>query len=377
MICAMIKGKKITAYAIFLVVVLAASPLQAGEANNKYPFDPSTIETDGGWEEFQISEITDYGWCGTDKTVIRRRFVFYLMDMYSKKSILVLHVDEKKPFYTKFVGCTQDNRYIFFERRDAEKPVYIEIYDVKSGKPVKVLTVKSDYRKWPSILNGDTSLLSPDGKYLAWHSKKTAALSDGKEISIIPVFNEVSDQALHIEWSKDSKKAFILDWDKQHRLLIYDVVREKLSVFRLELGDFYARILKLSSDENKLYIWGWHQQSGDNRIFKLDLKNLHSEKPIVTPGVFLNNVGPFTTGPGNTLIFSVYPHCSKPSHLPNEFAGLFVADEQGNVIKRLTKGMDMYPSFSRNGTAITFLHCERAGGRWRDKGYALIKKKAD
>jgi len=360
-----------TAFFLFAVIGLISF---AGAEDQKegYPFDPSQIEMDDSWEEVFIDKGGDQNWCSNDKTVNREPSGFYLWDIYSKKTNHIFHKDKNIYFTIKFVGCTPDGRYVFFERLDSEGKSYIEVYNVKNGGPVKVYTVNSDY-KGPSLSNYGISMVSPDGKYLAWHNKGTGILLDGDMISILPILKEVGSQPTHMVWSRDSKKAFLIDPGKQTYLYVYDVSSEILSSFQLETGNYYARIVKLSWDERKLYIWGLLGEFGSGRLFALDMEELQSGKSI-SPKVLISEVESFAPGPGNIIVFNVYPHLAKRSHLPVEYAGLFVADERGNVIKRLTKGFDTNPKFSQNGAALTFDREKKMERTWKGLGYALLRK---
>ncbi len=373
----MMMEKKIIA--VVLLLIFALIPFANAEGDkNKLPFDPAKIPMDENWEEVLL--VKDEGgpqWCGPRKIFFRTAPAgARLIDVFTRE-VKTLALDSEYEHY--FMDCFPSGKYIVFKRKYRKKDGKgfdsIAFHDAESNKPIKVLPyiTRSRFRQIASI---GYSLLSPDGKYMAWFDKGEILLEGEKKITLLPVLRELDMEFRDITWSPDSRKIFFLTKIKPQKLIVYDKKTADYKIFSINLIGYYALELKASPGGKSVYLRAIRDEVDRGNLFRLNLDKLEPTSSIIRPEFLSNAVSTFNFGAEGTMVFNARPPPDSKSLFSFEFAGIYLADMDGNVQSRLTAGhYDTEPIFSKDGNMIAFDRTDpKIPGNWKYLIYVLFRK---
>jgi len=370
-----VKGKTTISLSIFFIFFLTSIASANEEA--KFPFDPSQIEMDDAWEEVLLVEGGFYPrWCGPGKIFYFTATTgFKLINIFTRE---VKSFPENDDYRDYFMDCTPSGSHVVFKRRNFKKKndksfQSIVVFDTNSGKEAAVLPDSKE--KLPSVSSFPYSLLSPDGKYMAWYEKGKLRVNDEYKIKLVPVSKKAKEEFLDLAWSPDSRKIFILPRGDMKALTMYDVMSDRYSTYPLDFDKHTPFKIAVSSDGNSIYFQAalfWHFR---NYLYRFDFNDLHSSASQMKPLLLANGFSYFTLGPDGKIVFSPVPPPDSKSEFPFAFAGIYLADRDGKVTGRLTAdNYDLGPRFSQNGSMIVFERVTTVPGKWKDYIYLLIRK---
>ena len=366
--------------ASFLIVVIGlVSFAGAEETKENYPFNPSEIIMDKSWEEVLLVEEGFYPrWCGPRKIFYATpKKGFHLIDVGTREvSRLQLH----DAYRYQFKGCLPSGRYIIFKRRyrnrDANGFDSIAIYDSKSHEHTNILPLSPE--KFPHISFPFRSLVSPDGRYMAWYEAGEIRLKEGEKIVLVPVLRRPYKRLYNLAWAPDSKKIFLILGGKSQKLIVYDIETGRQKSFLLDTGKYGAKFLAVSPDGKNLYVRAILYEFVEDFLFRLNLEEIGENISEVKAQFLKNGVDFFSFGSNGKMVLNIVPSPDARSRFPFEFAGLYLADMDGNVLKRLTaNNYDLGPRFSQDGRMILFerVNIKPGPGKWIDYIYILVRKK--
>lgn len=326
------------------------------------------------WQEIFIDKGYSYTWCGNRQLIL---------EFGEKKPRLVdIHTKDIHELLIEadYYGCSPDGRYVFSQK--AKDCGGLVVYDTRI-KQAQCLIQKKDSRQFFSY--GSPTLLSPDGRYLAWYSRGDIKLSGGELLTLIPILENDMISRESIAWSPDSKKLILLTGSTSHLddlrgtpkqyLILYDVLTNIRTTLKFEFkGDFYGKRIKISPDGKKLYIEAILEEFGKGYLLVLDLFKLDPTKLTVRPVLLKDGIWSFDVGVDNLIVLHTFPDPEVPTNKPPNIktAGLYLADSRGKIIQRLTSNtIDLYPKFSRDGRAIAFRRTTVKP--WTESIYVLLK----
>ncbi len=355
------------------------APLQANASAKKpRPFDLSKIPTDDSWEDTGImaEEIKpcgrDYVYMGLKKIKAKNeeddRYRLHVRNMVTGDEQL----SAAEPYqHEKFIGCTPDSRFLFIENSPYQLPSELHVYDTATMKKALTITSGSESGGAPSLHS-----FSPDGRYLLTDEKKSSIiiLPDGRKITLLPLEHQLGGNVISATWSADSKKVYAIIKRGPDELVIYDVETGKQRVVVLKYNDskYSDHIgvgILVHPETGKVYIHAGFadgmELSSVEYLFMFDPAELpkKGKRNVVKPKFLGNIFATVECGPGGTLLFSMMPDQEgyEPS-FPKAYEGIFLADSDGKVLKRVTKseGKDegcckIYPRFmpERNFLIVT------------------------
>lgn len=376
-----------------LLVSLALSIPAFADPVLPRPFDPEKIPLDNGWEESLVSHDSsapcgksllyegwesilnkDWKYDPNEKTSTGWRYK-------SKKKISVRDVKTNVVREIAFLavptfkGCTPDSRYLFIDANINGGA--LEVFDTQTMRQVHSWPWKE-----PSGHSG--RLLSPDGHYLAWFTDEEIMLGGDWKLKTIPLLRDSSRDKDSLAWSPDSRKVYLLPDISTELFFIYDVPTKKLDTVRLifDLPHFAAIDIKVHPETGVIYIFGGLIEDYffyyDKYLFSLDPANIpNGGKSVKVPTKRVGDVFvTFAFGPDKTILFSMMSLDEMSGDMfPEEYNGIFVADLDGNILRRITKGTyDYAPYYWKEQDTILFKRATRPDGFLVEKVISIKRK---
>lgn len=348
------------------------------------PFDPEKIPMDNGWEETLVSEGSSAP-CGKNLLYEGWERIYDEEGNHiSNKEII--HVRDVKTNVVReaalpgsiphFLGCTPDSRYLFIKRCDDD--CMLAVFDTRS-------MLKTHSLPWNEPDEYRGQLLSPDGHHLVWYADEEVMLGGDWKLKTFRLPKDVALGGDYLAWSPDSRKVYVLSSHKYRLLTIYDVQTKKHDVVNLlfDLRVVDPSWINVHPETGGIYITGGFVDDNEHFIEKY----LYSLDPAAIPknrGKALKartkRVGDifvaFDFGPDNTIIFSMmYPSDTMGDIFPEEYNGIFVADLNGKILRRITKGTyDYAPYYWREQDTILFDRITKSDGGWTHKTISIKRK---
>jgi hypothetical protein len=339
-----------------LILFSTITPAGAFKADATHPFDLSKIPMDDNWEDTGIVEkvIEPCGgsivYLGVESIKDERGettgWKIRIRDM-ATGAIRASEIYPDLPANT-FVGCTPDSRYLLLDKDVYEESgggfstgSMLGIYDTATMQVVKALP-------HPHSAKSRFQHLSPDGRYLAWYTDEEIVLPDGRKIKAIPILPEFHDNLTDFAWSGDSRKVYFLTMSAPQRIIIHDLEtghRRAIALFFGKRKNNYAVVeLLVHPLTGMVYLRAGLAYTGDvisrEYLFMLDPAQIpdNGETVTIRPKLLGDMYATIAFGPDNTLLFSLMPYeeWDSPS-FPKEYNGIFVADLNGKVLRRITK----------------------------------------
>jgi hypothetical protein len=192
-----------------------------------------------------------------------------------------------------------------------------------------------------------THRLSPDGRYLlAGGKKSTIPLPDGRVITVLPLLQSLHSDVADVAWSGDCGMVYILNKSRPQKLVIHNLKTGKQSIVKLRFSkpDYFGMWILVHPGTGKIYIRTGISFDQEIEIiqylFMLDPAKIPKNKKVVTaePQLLGNMFASVALGPNDTLLFGLMPdkEASEPA-FPAEYEGIFMADLDGKVMRRITK----------------------------------------
>jgi len=296
------------------------------------------------WREIRFDIITHSApaWCASGRQLVLGGGDgegIRLVDIYSGEIRRITNnIRHKNP------SCSSDGRYIFFT--DSQSGEYKNLY-VYNARSKKVSSIYSLGKPLNMVMVYEP--ISPSGKYLIgppnW--KEIVTLPGGEPVLIVPIHGTIEigkpiDYS-QLAWSPDSSRLYLLNSYAQI-LSIRELDINKETNIKIRIKGFYAKRIKSSSDNTKLYIEAMSSDDMVTNLYELDLK-----KPMAAPKLLFNSINHFDLDLEDSIVFS---------RNKGEFNQLFIAKKGGEI--ELIKKFSFYawpisPHVSRDGKAIVFL----------------------
>lgn len=317
--------------------------------------DKTEIKNQGGWKETYIDKAEQYKWCGNNQLLLGGGGKNYrIIDIQTQK---VQQLPSEIEKYYAHIFCSSDGRYVFLRKigNKEDREAFV-VYDTKTTK-IQFMPNMTECDLFGMVLQ--PSLISPDGRYLMWCKNGEIKLFGENILKLTPFFqNTISKPSFrHVEWSPDSKKLYILTESKPQSLIIYNILNNKNTSFKIKFGGgFYGHYFKVSPDGNKIYIWACKGEGEDYNLYILDLAKYDSNVSVINLPIFIKGVDTFDISIDGAIIYNMTSDNEMTSSIYSiEYAGLYFTGIENVATQKLTASNDGGGCFSKDGRAFAFI----------------------